>query len=479
MGEPESAAGLLSDLVGLCRVARVQTTTAEQWSHAQRRQGLSDLDAAASAITAMRADLLNAEREAGTWAARGERDFASWVGRASRQSRYDGFAQVGQAATLAAMPAVADALVDGPVTPGHVRQLSRATSSSPLLAAQLTTAGGQAELVQLAGRLDAREFGRALTRLGAQLDPAARQRDHDAQRRARFLNLSHGPEGTRVKGLLDSIAGNRLQRAIDALCPRPALDDDRDRPQRRADALAAMADRVLDDAGTTPGSVAPPQVMLLIREESWAALRSPRSDDRGVPTGGSTADVVGRLRGVSPVTDEDGSVWPASEVAKALCDCEVTRLVLDAAGVPVDEGAAKRLFTVHQRKAIIGRDGGGCAFPGCAMPARYTQLHHITWWSRRRRTDLVDGVQLCEHDHGRVHNDDIAISRNGRREYVFAYPDGRLVPGSAAPDESPPGEVMAHSADGGASGSAASGASGPRPKFGQPSFDDSRERAPG
>ncbi len=413
---------------------------ADEWDSATRAAVLEWSQRRKGALTAIEGRVLVAESNAGTYGASGDRDLAAWAGRTTRQGRGAGFASVAQAATLESMPEVAEALVSGPVTPAHLAQLTRATGASRVFGDHL--AGHQAEVVRLAGRMDATQFGKHLAHEAARLDPASRQRTHDEQRADRFLFLSHGAGGTTIKGRLDSVAGNAVQRAIDALNPLPTADDDRDRGQQQADALERMARSVLSDRATTPGSVVMPQVTLMVSEETWAALRRPISTEpaagregggRG-PGRGATRDVVVRLTGVAPVTDDDGNVLPASEVAKALCDCEITRMVMSSAGVPIDEGRRERLFTAHQRKAVIARDGGGCAIGGCAIPARYTQLHHVTWWSRGGPTDLDQAIQLCDGHHGYVHDHDVAIHRNRDGAYAFVFPDGRLMPGSPPPD---------------------------------------------
>jgi len=348
---------------------------------------------AAAFEAAARARVLTAELDAGTWAVSGDRDLASWVGRASHEGRGAGLVQVGQAATSAVMPVVADALADGPVTPAHLASLTRATTASPALAAALTEPEGQAHVVELARRLDASAFGREPARQAASVDPASRQREHDEQFDNRYLNITHTRGGSLIKGAPDSITGHRLQLAIDALSPRPGQDDPRDKGQRNADAVATMAERIISDSDTGRGSVVPTQVSLVVREETWAALRDGRpgvgaSDAAREPGAGSTADVLARLRGVPAVTDEDGGVWPASEVA-----------------------------------------------PG--MPARYTRLHHLRWWRRHGGTDIANCCQLCVYHHGCVHRQDIRIERNRDGRYVFTYPDGRLLPGSPPADPDP------------------------------------------
>lgn len=440
-------------LAAAARAALAVAGEAGRWSAGVRAQVLRTLDTAATVVTVSRARIVSAERDAGTWALAGDRDLAGFVGRLSRQGRGVGYAVVGQAATLEALPVVADAMVEGGVTPQHVTEITRATQASPKLAAELATAEGQARLVQLAGRLDGREFGTMLKQMSASIDPAARQRDHDAQRASRYLNLSHGTDGTHLKGLLDAVSGHKLQKVLDALNPRPAKDDERTGAQRRADALMAMVHRTATDKSTTPGAVAPVQALVTLSEETWAALRAERLEAgslaasdveaaatepaRDVP--GSAADVVMRMRGVAPVVDETGRAWPASELARALCDCALTRAVLDATTRPVNLGHDERFFTKAQWLALYASGVRTCAVDGCTMPLRYSELHHIKWWrDHAGRTDLVNCAPECVFHHGEVHRLALTIARRPDGTYEHRYPDGRLYggapPGEARPD---------------------------------------------
>jgi hypothetical protein len=355
---------------------------ADEWDAGVRRAVLSELDRVEAMATTLRAKVVTSERNAGTWSLRGDRDLAGFLGRESHQGRGAGFSVVGQAATLTAMPAVADALVDGPMTPKHVQEITRATTASPTLAASLATPEGQAHVVEMARRLDGSEFGKQLKAMSAALDPASRQREHDAQRANRFLAISHTSGGTLIKGALDSVAGYRFAKMIDAFNPRPAADDERSREQRQADALMVAVDRALADSKTTPGAHAPVEALITMTQETWTALRAmtvqvegagesnasvqsadachpgaavgPAGDASGEvgagatsggrPGRGSAGDLADRLRGVEPVVDETGRAWPASEIARALCDCQLTRAVLSAAGEVLDLGRDERLF---------------------------------------------------------------------------------------------------------------------------------------
>ncbi|WP_460627504.1 HNH endonuclease signature motif containing protein, partial [Intrasporangium mesophilum] len=62
----------------------------------------------------------------------------------------------------------------------------------------------------------------------------------------------------------------------------------------------------------------------------------------------------------------------------------------------------ERLFTPAQRHALARRDHG-CSYPGCTIPAQWTEAHHITHWADGGPTDLTNGALLCGRHHTLVH----------------------------------------------------------------------------
>ena len=419
---------------------------ADQWDAGLRRAAMARVRRQLDAMTALHLKLVSAEQRAGTWGLRGDRDLAGFVGRESHQGRGAAMAVVAQAATLAAMPAVADALVDGPVTVTHVAQIARATSVSPTLAAELATSGGQAKVVELARRLDGSEFGRHLRAMSASLDPASRQRSHDEQRANRFLNISHTAGGTLVKGQLDSVAGYKFAKMIDAFNPRPAVDDERSRGQRQADALMVAVDRMLAEKDTAGAMVAPVQAVITLSEDTWAALRTARDGEDSIGAKGSTAEVVAALTGVNPVVDETGQAWPASEVGRALCDCALTRAVVGARGEPLDLGRDTRLFKRAHWVALYAAGARSCSMGGCGIPMAFTELHHMTWWHQQGgRTDIANCVPYCSFHHHEVHRWGLLATRQPDGRYEHRHPDGRRY-GGAPPEshsEDPPPDLLA------------------------------------
>ncbi|WP_188037323.1 HNH endonuclease signature motif containing protein [Actinotalea sp. JY-7885] len=437
-------ARVVMDVRGLVERVKAVGGAAGDWSPVERREVLAALDAAVGALTVVRGEVLLAERDSGTWRASGDPSFEAWRGRTSRSGARAVLTQVRQADAATRLPALGEAAREGAVTVDHMEALGRVVAgASGAVKDALATPERQAQLLETARRVDAGTFARAAAQLAAELDPLAHERGHQAQRAARFLTLADTPEGTRIKGLVDRMAGHRLRLALEAVSPRPGKDDDRSHEQRRADALDTIAEKILALPETGSGAAVRPHVSFLMDAGTWAGLRALRAT--GEADGSDAASFA-------PVTLEDGTPVPISEVARALCDCDLTRVVMDADTMPLDIGRTQRTYTGVQRRAVIARDRG-CSWPDCGAEARWGEVHHIRWWERDNGpTSLTNGVLLCVFHHHEVHRRDLTITRQpgppgpGRRpRYTFHDQRGRPI---ATPTRAAPG--LADDGDGGA-----------------------------
>ncbi len=451
-----AAATLLRDLRTVVDSVTTAASGAQLWDVIDRRSALADVDRAIAQLTAARSRMLLAERASGDWRGSGDSSFAAWRGRTARVGLRGGVADERRAETLTTMPDVREATEAGSVSVAHVDVIGQtAARGSQAVREALGSPEGQARVLELARRLDAGRFATALAKLAAGVDADHVERTHQGQRAERFLHLAETPSGTRVSGQLDSMAGHRLRLALEALSPRPAADDDRSAGQRNADALDALAETVLSLPDTGSGAAVRPHVSFLMTEETWATLRTARRCRAGADgraqddTLDGPADPVAT---VPPVTLEDGTPVPMSEVARALCDCELTRIVLDARSEPVDLGRTQRTYTGVQRRGVIARDGG-CAWEGCGMAARWCEVHHLTWWDRDGgQTAVEDGALVCSFHHHEIHRRDLLVRRRAldaaevgatarRVGYVFTTRDGRVLAGA------PPGRERAERPD--------------------------------
>ncbi|NUU19342.1 DUF222 domain-containing protein [Cellulomonas humilata] len=419
------------------------------WSGSERSAALTSLDLVAAQLSRARARLLVAERDAGTSQRPGDRSFEAARARLTRTGTAEATREVRQADALVSMPAVADAVGDGRVPLGHLDVLARvAATASPEVAQVLRSADMQATVVQLASAQSAPDFARSLAQLAAAQDPQALEDSHEAARRERSLVLSHQARGTYLKGFLDRVAGEALQAALDSTGQAP--DETRSPAQANADALVALARRACAglEAGpaaaggaTAPGAGSRPHVSLIVPAETFAALRDHQRsreavvgpEERAVMVDdlgsvGSTSPAPVAWAPVVPATLEDGTPVAMSELAQALCDCEIARIVMSAEGVPLDLGRTKRTYAGVHRRAVVARDRQ-CAWNGCHTSARWSQVHHSRWWDRDRgSTSIENGVLLCDYHHHEVHRLDLTIERHASRRVLSGRP----------PDAEPP-----------------------------------------
>ena len=197
--------------------------------------------------------------------------------------------------------------------------------------------------------------------------------------------------------------------------------DERSAAQRRADGLVEVA-RAAMDAGKLPElSGQPAQVQVLVPLPTITNTLADKLTTNGCAEPASLPESPG---GTSFLT--------APTLERISCDGLISRVLLNAESIPIDMGRAQRLFTPTQRRTLSIRDGG-CRFPDCNRPARYTDAHHIVPWTQGGTTDLVNGLLLCRHHHRIIHGSDWRIrvhdlDTGGNGQVWFEGPDQQSLP---------------------------------------------------
>ena len=156
-------------------------------------------------------------------------------------------------------------------------------------------------------------------------------------------------------------------------------------------------------------------------------------DRTELPLGGATVVVRMQLETLVDsvgLAEIDGITQPISPAAArhVASSAGVIPAVLDGRSEIMDWGRRRRLFTPAQRLALVERDGG-CAM--CNLPPGMTKAHHLNWWGRDHgKTDLNDGVLLCESCHHRIHDNgwDIRIEGRGTDARVWFVPPPTVDP---------------------------------------------------
>ncbi|TFD69923.1 HNH endonuclease signature motif containing protein [Cryobacterium gelidum] len=89
----------------------------------------------------------------------------------------------------------------------------------------------------------------------------------------------------------------------------------------------------------------------------------------------------------------DGIDAPLSfrRVSELICAGGYQQVLLGQNGNVLSLGNTIRCFTPKQRAAIAARDEG-CIIPGCTIPARWCEVHHVTPWQQHGPTNIDNGT---------------------------------------------------------------------------------------
>ena len=209
-------------------------------------------------------------------------------------------------------------------------------------------------------------------------DPQAAEAEAERLHRLRALHLSEDWSGMlRLNGLLDPESGGVVHAAIRSLAEPANLDpaDIRTPAQRQADALVGDLPP-LPRRHTRHGEQPTP-----------SEHHRPLGHPPGRPWGGR------HRSGADPGRDRTAPRLRRHHQP----------VTLDDHGVPVSAGKARPRIPPPLRRALDLRDQH-CTHPGCDMPARWCDAHHILHWADGGRTTLANLRLLCSRHHRTAHH---------------------------------------------------------------------------
>lgn len=228
------------------------------------------------------------------------------------------------------------------------------------------------------------------------------------------IQVNSVPAGWHVNGFLSTATGAKLKIVLDALGAPRDKDDDRPGAERRVTALDALLNRVLE-SGLPSDKGVRPHLSLIVDAET---LTQAMNMQPGVTRSGSAAPA--QLAGF-------GSIGPQL-LGYLGCLSDVTP-ILTSGDAPqartLNVGRSFRLATLKQRRAVIARQGGTCAAPGCRNT--HLEIHHTIWWSLGGRTDLDLLIGLCVRCHHLIHRGLLVVTADGRGGFTFTDKDNRAL----------------------------------------------------
>ncbi|TMG58350.1 MAG: DUF222 domain-containing protein [Chloroflexi bacterium] len=231
------------------------------------------------------------------------------------------------------------------------------------------------------------------------VDPEGYAKQEAETSQARALSLTTGEGGVLwIRGVLDAEGGATLRTALEPLAKRNAKGDDRRLDRRLADGLVEMAHHALDGGALAQRVGQRPHLQVTTTLETLLQ------------------------RCGAPAADLELSVpISARAVERLACDCNVTRMLLNADSQVIDVGRTTRKIRGSTRRALNVRDKG-CRWPGCDRAASYTSGHHLKHWIAGGSTDLSNLVLLCHRHHWMVHEGRWQIVRTEGGQYVTVPP---------------------------------------------------------
>jgi hypothetical protein len=298
--------------------------------------------------------------------------------------------------TPARLPLVRDALVDGVLDPDHVDAIAETVKKIPAWAPSDTAEILEKHLVDVAREAHpsvVRSHGETLL---ARIDPDGDQPADEALAEPKnvFRYRRDQTGSMHFTGTIEPETAEELDAMLGALAKPDGPEDQRHQTQRLGDAFCDVVHHAIDVSDLPARGGEKPHL-------------------------NATMDYSLLLQGVGIATLEGGALLSAAAARRLACDCEIVPVVMNGASVPLDVGRTHRLVTPKQRVALNIRDGG-CTFPNCERPARWTDAHHIISWLDGGPTDLNNLALVCRRHHRMLHHSEwvIRIGNDGLPEFI-------------------------------------------------------------
>ena len=262
---------------------------------------------------------------------------------------------------MQSLPLTTTALAEGDISYQHAALIARTKQRL----GELWPGDAEEILVPAAKEVDPVRLRYAAMQLRHCLDPDGVLDDANEDDKRRFLHLNQTFGGIFVlNGQFGADDGAALKAAIMSMLRPPAEGDDRSPAQRRADALMDLVKN---------GS---PKAQVLVKVDMTTLQKQPGS----------------------PAAELDWSQQPIpAETAR--------RIACDGSLTPIVDGemqSTARLVSGRLRRALDVRDRH-CRFPGCDMPAAWSDAHHIQHWADGGPTKLFNLILLCRRHHRLLH----------------------------------------------------------------------------
>ncbi|WP_188486809.1 HNH endonuclease signature motif containing protein [Williamsia phyllosphaerae] len=300
---------------------------------------------------------------------------------------------------------LSQAVFDAELSERHADEILKVLEKIPDAVSAEKRERAQRVMTESARDLDPRQIEAVGDRLLAHLDPDGTLTDDADRAKRRGLSLSRQDASmmSKLKGELDPATRAMFDVLFDAWA-RPGMNNPEDPESPSGSYSDPDTDRDLADAAAQRDTRSAPQRRhdALSAMAAWFIANGTLGSHRGAPAQvvvTMTYEQVMEMAGVA--TTMSGGLIPvvdALELAKAN---NLLLAVLDAQGLPMFLGRSRRLASAAQRIAMW-INALGCTFGGCTAPFTWTEAHHVTDWSKGGLTDINQLTPACPDHHSMV-----------------------------------------------------------------------------
>ncbi|VXC28130.1 HNH endonuclease signature motif containing protein [Aeromicrobium sp. 9AM] len=382
------------------------------------REKLHALQSVQYAIDAAQAALL-AELEASKeFELDGASTLNTWVRNELRMNAGPANALVRNAIVLRDLPLVAEAAFSGQVSAAHVRAFVYGLKHVGLDPMR------QHEDVLLAVALEHEpaELFESIKHLQGLLHPQDLDDAYERGMDKEDINVDALPEGFHITGFLNTVTGAKLKKVLDSVSAPRDKDDDRPGSERRVQGLDDLLSSILAN-GLPSDKGVKPHLSVFVDADTLeaAAQRAKNAAEKPFTRPDPTpATEPATLAGHGPIGP--------SLLMYFLCVSELTAFLMEDRGGQrqaqvLNAGTAKYQPNILQRRAVIARQKGVCATPGCNHT--HLEIHHTIFWSMGGPTDLDLLIGLCTRCHHLLHRGRLAITGDAVDGFEFTNFRGR------------------------------------------------------
>jgi len=331
----------------------------------------------------------------------------TWVGNELRLTGKALHTLVNASSTLRQLPAVAEAAASGAIRTDHVAVFTYALKNIGVD----TIISSQDWLLDVARFNDPGKLHEVVRSLRDALFPDELDQAWMDGMDKQDINIHPVPGGWHVTGFLNVTAGAKFKRVLDSVSAPHDADDTRSGSERRVQGLDDLMTKVLESGLPSDRGVRPHMSVIVAAETLQEAVDPKSTDGSGLPAQLAGYGSVGPnlLTYLACVSDFQPIL---TQKPTDFCQSRILNV-----------GRAHRAPTLKQRRAVIARQGGVCASPGCKHT--HLEIHHVIWWSRGGPTDLDLLIGLCVRCHHLLHRGLLNITGNAHDGFEFTNRDKR------------------------------------------------------